>query len=81
MANVLLSSSLVFLTLAVGVGVALGARPVGGALGVLVFFGAAEGNTSTNRKTHEPIASSRDEDVLCKNIKIVLLEETNGDGR
>ena len=44
----------------------------GGALGVLVFCGAAEGNTSTSRKTQEPIACSSDEDVLCINIKIVF---------
>ena len=43
----------------------------GVALGVLVFRGVAEGNTSTSRKTQNPIASSSDEDVPCINIKIV----------
>ena len=38
-------------------------------------------DTSTSRKTLEPIASSSEEDVLCINIKIVLHLETNGDGR
>ena len=45
----------------------LPARPV-----CSCFRGAAEGNTSTSRKTQEPIASSSGEDVLCINIKIVL---------
>ena len=62
-----------------GVGGRAGASLCGGALGVLVFRGAAEGNTS--RKTHEPIASSSDEYVLCINIKIVSHLRTNGDGR
>ena len=71
MANALLCSSVAFRTLAVG-GARWGRVLCGGALGVLVFCGAAEGNTSTSRKTQEPIACSSDEDVLCINIKIVF---------
>ena len=82
MANASLCSSVAFRTLAVGVGGARWGRVLcGGALGVLVFCGAAEGNTSTSRKTQEPVASSSDEDVLCINIKIVLHLRTNVDGR
>ena len=49
-----------------------GASCVGARWVCSCFRGAAKGNTSTSRKTQEPIASSSGEDVLCINIKIVL---------
>ena len=55
-----------------GGGRAGGASCVGARWVCSCFRGAAKGNTSTSRKTQEPIASSSGEDVLCINIKIVL---------